>query len=91
MLRLPPRSYTLHHLVQLGNLVIAHLVELGGVEPLAAPGIALKLLRVQLPLGQEAHDVHGVVNGAVKPELALDVLVAQHAHRGRQSLPVRAE
>jgi hypothetical protein len=81
LLRRPPRlnlrlislnltlPYSLHKLIHLRNLLIAHLLDLLLIHPLTLPLIPFNHLRVALPLGQEAHDMHGVVNFLVRAEL----------------------
>ena len=54
----------------------AHLGYLAFVKPLPDPGIPFYLLRVQLPLGEEADQVHGVLRLAMGAELGFHVFVA---------------
>lgn len=73
------------------TLHTAHLVHLALVHLLTPPVLALDLLRVRLPFGQEADNVDRVVGIAMSAELALNVLVAQHAHLGREEFAMRAQ
>lgn len=61
-------------------ILTTHLVDLALVHLFALPALALDLLCVCLPFGQEADDVHRVFRATVRPELALDIFVAEDAH-----------
>lgn len=90
-----------------GRRRTAHFVYLGLVHLCIPPGIALELLGVHLPLGQEAnlqrvsgavvgamgaqYDVDGIVDLSVGAELGPDVLVAEQAHLRIQLVAVGAE
>ena len=45
----------LHELVQLANLLVAHLVDLASVQRRISPRVALHRLRVHLPFGEESN------------------------------------
>ena len=48
-------------------------------------------MSIQLPLRQEPDNVHGIVDVAVQPELALDVFIAEEAGRRWELLAVDAQ
>ena len=68
-----------------------HFINLRLIHLLPAPLVPLDLLRVHLPLGEEADDVSRVIDGTVGAEFGFDVLVAEQSHFAREMFAVRAE
>lgn len=86
-----PLLDSLHQLVQLADLLVAHLVHRPLGQHLPLPAVPFQLLAVFLPLGQEADNVQRILDVPVPPELRFEVHVANEAFLGDQLLPMGAQ
>lgn len=81
----------LHQLIQLLDLLVAHLRQFPLVNLLTHPGFALNLLRIHLPFRKEANQVSRIIHVPMSSKLSLDILISEKPHFRGEEFPVGAQ